>query len=84
MGSDAVHVDPNYSSAYVSIYCKDASNPKDSDKIPVGRATIFTIGSGNELCQKCVLLMAHIVEGKNLYDVVSNFGKLWRALTNHH
>jgi len=51
MGSDAVHVDPNYSSAYVAIHCVNTNSPKESYKIPLGRATIFTIGRGNELCQ---------------------------------
>ena len=84
MGSDAVHKDPNYSTAYVNIYCVDKENPKNSIKLPIGKATIFTLGRGNELCCQCVDLMAPIVEGKSLADIFDNFGLLWMQLANHH
>ncbi len=84
MGSDAVHKDPNYSSAYVTISIVDTTNPGRCAELPLGRATIFTIGRGNELCQSCVYLMAHMVEGMCVGEIFNNFRGVWRKITNHH
>ena len=78
MGSDAVHVNPNYTSAYVNITVVDTENPGNYKDLPVGKGHIFTIGMGTELCIECVLLMAEMVEGKRVSDIFNNFGMFWR------
>jgi len=52
--------------------------------LPVGRATIFTIGAGNELCCQCVKLLEPIIQGENLALIYGDFRQTWRNLTNHH
>ena len=72
-GSDAVHVDPDYSAAYVIL---------ETDDGPEGHGLTFTIGRGTEVvCAACESL-APLVRGRMLGEVVGDFLAFHRALTN--
>jgi L-fuconate dehydratase len=43
IGSDSVHIDPNYSAVYLTV--KTCTNHE-------GHGLTFTIGRGNEICKK--------------------------------
>ena len=73
-GSDAVHVDPDYSAAYVRLRT-DAPGLE-------GNGIAFTIGRGNELCAEAVRSLAPMVRGRSLHDFTRDFGSAWRALAN--
>lgn len=73
-GSDAVHVDPDYSAAYVVLHTDSGHN---------GHGMTFTIGQGNDLCCAAIELLAPLVRGRRLSDIVDNMGDFWRQVTNH-
>ena len=72
-GSDAVHVDPDYSAAYVVLRTDDGSE---------GHGLAFTIGRGNEVCVAAIEAFRPLVVGRRLEDITSNFGAFWRQLAN--
>lgn len=72
-GSDAMNTDPDYSAAYIVLYT-------DHPGIE-GHGLIFTIGRGNEICCAALEAMVHQVIGKQLEDIVSEFGKFWKQVT---
>ncbi len=73
-GSDAVHTDPDYSAAYVVLHTDGANQ---------GHGMTFTIGQGNDLCCAAVELLAPLVTGRHLSDIVDDMGAFWRQVTNH-
>lgn len=73
-GSDAMHVDPDYSAAYVVL-------ETDADGLE-GHGLTFTLGRGNELCvAACRALEPHVV-GRSLESITRDFAGFWRALTS--
>jgi len=72
-GSDAVHVDPDYSGAYVFL-------ETDGDATGVGMT--FTIGRGNDLCCTAIEQLAALVVGWDLAELVGDPAATWRRLTN--
>ena len=60
-GTDAVHVDPDYSAAYV-ILTTDAGLE--------GHGLTFTIGRGNEVVVAAIEAFRHLVIGMRLEDIV--------------
>lgn len=72
-GSDAMNTDPDYSAAYIVLYT-------DHPGIE-GHGLTFTIGRGNEICCAALEAMVHQVIGKQLEDIVSEFGKFWKQVT---
>jgi L-fuconate dehydratase len=72
-GSDAVHVDPDYSAAYVILR---------TDRDLEGHGLAFTIGRGNEVCVAAIEAYRHLVVGRTLNDITNNFGTFWRQLAN--
>jgi L-fuconate dehydratase len=72
-GSDAVHVDPDYSSAYVFL-------ETDGDTEGVGMT--FTIGRGNDLCCAAIQQLAPLVVGHELAELVGDPAATWRRLAN--
>ncbi len=72
-GSDAVHVDPDYSAAYVILR---------TDGDLEGHGLAFTIGRGNEVCVAAIEAYRHLVVGRSLSDITSNFGGFWRQMAN--
>ena len=73
-GSDAVHVDPDYSAAYVVI---------STDSEHSGHGLTFTIGQGNDLCCAAIELLGRSLLGRNLSDITSAMGDWWRSVVNH-
>ena len=72
-GTDAMHKDPDYSAAYV-ILRTDAGHE--------GHGLTFTIGRGNEICVAAIEAMRHLVVGRRLDDITSDFAGFWRSLAS--
>src|SRR5262245_34651616 len=72
-GTDAVHVDPDYSAAYVVL---------KTDAGLEGHGLTFTIGRGNEVCVAAIEAFRHLVVGQRLQDITADFGAFWRRLAS--
>ncbi len=73
-GSDAMHTDPDYSAAYVTL----ATNRPDL----VGHGLTFTLGRGTDLCVAAVRALADQIVGRTLGELVGDFSGTWRRVTN--
>ena len=71
VGTDAVHTDPDYSAAYVVL---------QTDAGLEGHGLTFTIGRGNEVCTAAIEAFRHLVVGRDLRDITSDFGGFWHSL----
>src|ERR687891_18107 len=71
VGTDAVHTDPDYSAAYVML---------KTDSQLEGHGLTFTIGRGNEVCAAAIEAFRHLVVGRTLRDITSDFGEFWHSL----
>src|ERR671919_710747 len=71
VGSDAVHRDPDYSAAYVILR---------TDAGMEGHGLTFTIGRGNEVCAAGIEAFRHLVVGRDLREITSDFGGFWHSL----
>jgi len=72
-GTDAVHVDPDYSAAYV-ILSTDAGSE--------GHGLTFTIGRGTEVVVAAIDALRHLVVGQRLRDVTADFAGFWHRLAS--
>ena len=72
-GTDAVHVDPDYSAAYVIL---------TTDEGLEGHGLTFTIGRGNEVVVAAIEAFRHLVIGMRLEDITADFGDFWRRLAS--
>jgi len=72
-GTDAVHVDPDYSAAYVML---------ETDSGVQGHGLTFTIGRGNEVCVAAIEALRHLVVGQRLSDITSDFAGFWHRLAS--
>ncbi|KAG6450528.1 hypothetical protein O3G_MSEX006628 [Manduca sexta] len=72
-GSDAVHTDPDYSCAYVTITTENGKQ---------GYGMTFTCGRGTEIIVFTIRSMKRFVLGKNAAEIFSDFAGFWRAITN--
>jgi L-fuconate dehydratase len=72
-GTDAVHVDPDYSAAYVILR---------TDAGIEGHGLTFTIGRGNEVCTAAIDAFRHLVVGQRLDDITADFAGFWRRLAS--
>jgi L-fuconate dehydratase len=72
-GTDAVHVDPDYSAAYVVL---------KTDAGLEGHGLTFTIGRGNEVVVAAIEAFRHLVVGERLDAIVSDFAGFWRRLAS--
>ncbi len=72
-GTDAVHVDPDYSAAYVILR---------SDVGLEGHGLTFTIGRGTEVVVAAIEAFRHLVVGQQLEDIIADFGGFWRRLAS--
>jgi L-fuconate dehydratase len=72
-GTDAVHVDPDYSAAYVVL---------KTDAGIEGHGLTFTIGRGNEVVVAAIEAFRHLVVGLRLEAIVSDFAGFWRRLAS--
>lgn len=73
-GSDAMHTDPDYSCVYITL--------RTNDPALIGYGMTFTLGRGNDIVLFAVNALKHLVEGRNLKQIYTNFGKYWRELTS--
>jgi len=73
-GSDAMHVDPDYSGAYV-VLRTDAGDGLE------GHGLTFTIGRGNEVVVAAIAALRHLVVGQSLAAITADMGAFWRRLT---
>jgi L-fuconate dehydratase len=71
VGTDAVHTDPDYSAAYVIL---------ETDGGLEGHGLTFTIGRGNEVCAQAIESFRHLVVGRDLDGITSDFGGFWHSL----
>jgi L-fuconate dehydratase len=74
-GSDAMNAAPDYSATYVILHT-------DADSGIEGHGLTFTIGRGNELCVAAVHSLKHMIIGKRLEEITSNFGVFWKQMTS--
>ena len=70
-GTDSMHVDPDYSAAYVVLHT-------DSER--QGHGLTFTIGRGNEVCALAIEAFRPHVVGQRLADITHDFGGFWQRL----
>lgn len=73
-GSDAVHTDPDYSAAYVVITVSGLDVQ--------GHGHTFTLGRGTEVVVCAIQALLPIIKGRILLDILTDFGTVWRELTN--
>ncbi|MBV8900018.1 MAG: L-fuconate dehydratase [Verrucomicrobia bacterium] len=73
-GSDAMNTAPDYSATYVVL---ETTGPQGL----AGHGLTFTIGRGNEICAAAARLLAPLVVGATLEEIVSDLGAFWRHLT---
>src|SRR5215471_6617162 len=73
-GSDAMHVDPDYSGAYV-ILETDAADGL------CGHGMTFTIGRGNEICVAAINALKPLVMGLSLESIIGDMAGFWRRIT---
>jgi len=72
-GSDAMNLDPDYSSAYVVLHTDNAANP-------AGHGSAFTIGRGNDVVCAAIRAHEHLVVGRSLDEFAASPGQFWRSL----
>jgi len=72
-GSDAIHQNPVYSYAVVELV---------DDSGLVGSGFAFTLGSGNELVCQAAAFYAQTLKGKDIEEVMADFGRLFNKLSN--
>lgn len=72
-GSDALHTDPNYSCAYVTITTECGTK---------GFGLTFTLGRGTEVVVLAIRSMFRFVMNKNAAEIFEDFGTFWRTITN--
>jgi L-fuconate dehydratase len=71
-GSDAMHLAPDYSAAYVIL--------QTSDPELEGHGFCFTIGRGTEICVQAIRALAPAVVGGKAEELFADMGGLWRRL----
>jgi L-fuconate dehydratase len=72
-GSDAIHRDPIYSYAVTHLM---------DDNGLTGTGFAFTLGQGNELVCKAAQFYAEQLKGKDIEDLMANFGTIFNQLSN--
>lgn len=70
-GTDALHVDPEYSCAYVVL---------TTNENYAGHGFTFTIGRGTEIVVKAIESMSFLVAGQSLLEIIDNFGQFWHSI----
>jgi len=72
-GSDAVNVDPDYSSAYVVI---------STDSGESGHGFVFTCGRGNEIVTAAIRSYGQLLVGRNIDELIGDLGEASRRLVH--
>lgn len=73
-GSDAIHKDPDYATAYVTL----------QTDLPglVGHGIAFTLGRGTEVCVAMIEALKPLVIGRELESIVADMRGFWFELSN--
>jgi len=74
-GSDAMNPDPDYSAAYLKFVT-------DAEDGLTGDAFVFTIGRGNDVQMYAVRVVAQMLVGRPLEDLLGDLGGVWRDLVH--
>lgn len=72
-GSDAIHLDPVYSYAVTNL---------SDDSGHTGTGFAFTLGEGNDMVCRAAKFYADQLQGKDIEEVMADFGKLFNAFSN--
>jgi L-fuconate dehydratase len=72
-GSDAIHRNPTYSYAVTNLI--DQSGMK-------GTGFAFTLGKGNDLVCEAARFYAGFLKGRDIEDIMANFGSIMNCLSN--
>jgi L-fuconate dehydratase len=72
-GSDAIHRDPVYSYAVTQLH---------DDSGLTGNGFAFTLGEGNELVCKAAQFYAEQLKGRDIEELMADFGKTFNQLAN--
>lgn len=72
-GSDAIHRDPVYSYAVTQLM---------DDSGITGTGLAFTVGEGNDLVCKAAEFYAERLKGRDIEDLMADFGKVFNQLSN--
>lgn len=72
-GSDAIHRDPIYSYAVTQLH---------DDNGHTGTGLAFTLGEGNDMVCKAAQFYADTLKGKDIEDLMANFGHTFNELSN--
>ena len=73
-GSDAIHVDPDYSCAYVTLFTDQPGLE--------GHGITFTLGRGTELCVAVIRAFESMVVGQTLEAITEDFAGFWHRTCN--
>ncbi|MDA1191472.1 MAG: mandelate racemase, partial [Candidatus Poribacteria bacterium] len=74
-GTDSVHSNPQYSYAVTEL--------RTDDDALYGTGLAFTLGGGNDLVCRAAELLAETLVGREIEDLMANYGSLYNALANH-
>ena len=74
-GSDAIHIDPDYSATYVTIHTTDNDFK--------GYGIAFTLGKGNDIVAQCIKHYFPLIEGLTIDEVENKIGLLWFNFADH-
>ena len=73
-GTDSIHA--------TSEYCL-AGTLLETDGGPTGSGFVLTLGSGNDLVCKAIEMLALPLQGKNIDELMADFGQLSRSIADH-
>ena len=74
-GADAIHTTPQY--AYAVCMLHDAHGQ-------TGIGPAFTLGGGNQLVCQAIDILATPLVGRDIEDIMAEFGTVYRQLADHH
>ena len=73
-GADAVHSAPQYAYAVALLHAEQHT----------GSGLAFTLGGGNELVCAAIELLAAPLVGREIEELMADFGRVFNQLANHH
>src|SRR5438876_4200343 len=74
-GADSVHTNPTYAYAVCELH---------TDGPHTGVGLSYTVGWGNHLICKAIMLLAEELRGREIEEMMANFGATYKSLSNHH
>lgn len=74
-GADAVHSDPQYSSATTIL---------QTDTALTGTGLTLTLGGGNELVCAAIDALGPMLTGREIEELMANFGAVFKQIADHH